>query len=87
MNVRISTGPLALMLEHHQDAAFSTFVRHAAHAEGVADGRRTPSGGVLGVLAPRSVHGVAKQKCFLIFMFDCGGELRYEGSLRMVFPS
>ena len=28
------------MLEHHQDAAFSTFVRDAALAEGVAEGRR-----------------------------------------------
>ena len=56
------------MLEHHQDALFSTFVRDV---EGVAEGGRRRLVESWEFL-PREVFMVLpKQKCFPIFMFDC----------------
>ena len=106
------------MLEHHQDATFSTFVRDAALAEGVADGRRRRLAEfweflpceVFMVLQSKSVSSYScltaaeiytwltqQSFCTLVFTVDyvaeailpfadVHGELRYEGSLRMVLP-
>ena len=107
------------MLEHHQDALFSTFIRDAAHAEGVAEGRRrrlaesweflprevfmvlqSKSASPYSCLTAAEIYAWLIQQSFCMSMFtvddvaeailpfaDVHGELRYEGSLRMVLPS
>ena len=107
----ISTGPLALMLEHHQDAAFSTFLRDAAHRRRLAESweflprevfmvLQSKSASPYSCLTAAEIYAWLTQQSFCTSMFtvddvaeailpfaDVHGELRYEGSLRMVLLS